>query len=455
MNKTTVAQQAKTTVFLPPHRGILQRKCACGKHKVTGGECVECVKNKSGLQRKLSIGASNDLREQEADRVADQVMTAPGHSPVSTTPLRIQRYAGQATEGVETAPASVDRVLVGSGRPLEPALRQDMEQRFGQDFSRVRVHSGTTAEQSAKDVNANAYTVAQNVVFGAGRFAPGSHEGRWLLAHELAHTIQQRGVDAGVQRFSPDWLTAEDDSLEHEANHAAQKVVTAGFAHVVGSARTVAPQRQNKDKKNQSQAPKVVSPVEPSKAQKKMIDEARSAAAVRTQTAMFKASGIQGAGQFQEANRLAQIKFDWASPNMDQISEVLRGMGGGLVTVDVKVAGVGDPDCGSRAGYVRDHRQPIVLCPGFFADPGNNEGRIRTMIHEMAHVKGIGKADAGEQYFPVFDCTSKGAFESADSWANYVHCLSGRTPDKPEEIVVPAGGSKAGKQAPKKSGGSK
>jgi hypothetical protein len=117
-----------------------------------------------------------------------------------------------------------------------------------------------------------------------------------------------------------------------------------------------------------------------------------------------------------------------------------------------KVAGAGDPECGSRAGYVRGHQPPIVLCPEFFKDPAAAEGRIRTMIHEMAHVKGIGKADVGEQYFPVFDCTSKGAFESADSWANYVHCLSDQTPDKPDEIVVPKGGSKAGKPSPKEAG---
>lgn len=137
---------------------------------------------------------------------------------------------------------------------------------------------------------------------------------------------------------------------------------------------------------------------------------------------------------------------------MGQISEVLGGMGAGLVTVDVKVASRGDPECGSRAGYVRGHRPPIVLCPGFFSNPADSEGRIRTMVHEMAHVKGIGKAEPGEQYFPVFDCTSKGAFESADSWANYVHCLSGRTPDKPEQIVVPIGGSKRGMQPPGQSG---
>ena len=70
-----------------------------------------------------------------------------------------------------------------------------MEQRFGHDFSRVRVHSGAAAEQSARDVNANAYTVGHDIVFGAGRFAPGTYEGRRLIAHELTHVLQQGGVD--------------------------------------------------------------------------------------------------------------------------------------------------------------------------------------------------------------------------------------------------------------------
>ncbi|UJP07336.1 MAG: DUF4157 domain-containing protein, partial [Nitrosomonas sp.] len=92
------------------------------------------------LQRKLSIGASNDPLEQEADRVADQVMAAPQHSAVNATAPHIQRFTGHASEGANAAPDSVDRVLSGSARPLEPALRQDMEQRFGHDFSQVRVH---------------------------------------------------------------------------------------------------------------------------------------------------------------------------------------------------------------------------------------------------------------------------------------------------------------------------
>lgn len=143
------------------------------------------------LQKKLSIGASNDSLEQEADRVADQVMATSRHSEVNTAPPRIQRFTGQASESLNTAPASVDRVLASPGRPLEPVLRQDMEQRFGYDFSRVRVHTDSAAEKSARDVNANAYNVGHNIVFDSGRFAPGTHGGRRLLAHELTHVVQQ------------------------------------------------------------------------------------------------------------------------------------------------------------------------------------------------------------------------------------------------------------------------
>jgi hypothetical protein len=70
-----------------------------------------------------------------------------------------------------------------------------MGQRFGHDFSQVRVHIGTAAEQSARDVNAHAYTVGHDIVFGAGQFTPSTTSGRWLMAHELAHVLQQRRAD--------------------------------------------------------------------------------------------------------------------------------------------------------------------------------------------------------------------------------------------------------------------
>jgi Domain of unknown function (DUF4157) len=183
-----------TSTFIPGRGLLLQRKCAYGGSAGASGGCEAC-RDKKRLQTKLAIGASNDPLEQEADRVADQVLATPAQFAVGGAAPRIQRFAGQPATEAATAPTSVDHVLAGSGRPLEPALRHDMEQRFGHDFSRVRVHTGTVAERSARDVHAHAYTVGHDIVFGAGRFAPGMHDGWRLIAHELAHVVQQSGAD--------------------------------------------------------------------------------------------------------------------------------------------------------------------------------------------------------------------------------------------------------------------
>jgi len=170
----------------------LQRKCACGSQAMASGEHGECDKKKwLRLQTKLTVNEPGDFHEREADVVADQVMGTHTKSGVSGAPSRIQRFTSQPTGQTEVAPASVDRVLASSSTPLTPSLRQDMEQQFGHDFSRVRVHSDTASAQSARDVCAHAYTVGNDVVFGVGKFAPESRGGRRLLAHELAHVVQQ------------------------------------------------------------------------------------------------------------------------------------------------------------------------------------------------------------------------------------------------------------------------
>jgi hypothetical protein len=155
------------------------------------------------IQAKLTISQPGDLYEQEADLVADQVMATPAHHAVSGTPPRIQRFSGQSNGQPDAVPASVDQALASPGRPLDPALRQDMEQRFGHDFSRVQVHYGTVAERSAQEVNAHAYTVGHDIVFGAGQFAPRMPDGRRLIAHELAHVVQQTdGENRAALRLS-------------------------------------------------------------------------------------------------------------------------------------------------------------------------------------------------------------------------------------------------------------
>jgi hypothetical protein len=186
--------------FTPAQLGLLQRKCACGGSAGLGGQCDECqTKKLLGLQTKLAVGESGDIYEQEADRIADQVMALPAHPSVSGAPSHIQRFSGQSNGQTDAAPASVDRVLASPPSPLEPVLRQGMEQRFGHDFSRIRVHSGTNAAQSGREVSANAYTVGHETVFGTGRSAPGTHEGLRLIAHKLTHVVQQ--TDAGGIRL--------------------------------------------------------------------------------------------------------------------------------------------------------------------------------------------------------------------------------------------------------------
>ena len=157
-------------------------------------------------QRRPVTHASGDEHEQEADQVAGQVVLLP--AAVSGLTPRIERSAGQSAGDVDPAPASVHQVLRSPGTPLEPTLRHEMDCRFGHDFSRVRVHSGATAAQSARHVSASAYTVGHDIVFGANRFAPATHDGRRLLAHELTHVIQQsRSPRSRILMRSPDTPT--------------------------------------------------------------------------------------------------------------------------------------------------------------------------------------------------------------------------------------------------------
>lgn len=172
------------------------------------------------IQPKLVVGDVNDPLEVEAERAAQHVMRMPESTAIIPAPgerapqrkceaceqeekeeplklARAQSHDAPAFGGTP-APAIVHRVLSSPGRPLEPSTRAFFEPRFGYDFSRVRVHTDSLAAQSAKSVGALAYTVGSNIVFGEDQYhRDPTHSGR-LLAHELAHTIQQEGIHANV-----------------------------------------------------------------------------------------------------------------------------------------------------------------------------------------------------------------------------------------------------------------
>jgi len=197
-----VAREAETT-GLPRY---LRRACACGG---AAGGCDDCRPLRLQRRGRAAIAdAQANALEVEADRVANQVLDPPrAPGPRGATSVIAPAIQRLATSGAPAAPlhdtalpASVRGTLASPGRALPEALRHDMGRRFGHDFSAVRIHDGPQAAQSASDVNAQAYTIGHHLVFGAGHFAPHSHEGRHLLAHELTHVVQQGAAAPRLQR---------------------------------------------------------------------------------------------------------------------------------------------------------------------------------------------------------------------------------------------------------------
>lgn len=203
---------------------LIQRKCSCGGPSRLSGDCESCDKEKMvGLQPKLRVGATNDTFEQEADRVADQVMNLSQASAIASSPVKIQRLPGASPGTSDGSTTShVDRVIAGNGNPLEGPVRQDMERRFGHDFSQVRIHTGSEADRSARHINARAYTVGNNIVMANGQYIPQSSRGRHLLAHELTHTIQQS--DGGTNTIQRETWNDDEQNCTSTANYLVQLI---------------------------------------------------------------------------------------------------------------------------------------------------------------------------------------------------------------------------------------
>ncbi len=185
MSQTMQAQMkapsAIKPVALATQSRLLQRKCACGGSPGVDGECTECRAKRLSMQR--------------------QAATNPAASSSAVPPI-------------------VHDVLSSPGQMLDAGTRAFMEPRFGHDFSNVRVHTDTKAVESARAVNALAYTVGRNVVFGTGQYSPGTGEGKRLMAHELTHVVQQSQNSVGsLTQIGP-----SADLYEREANATANTV---------------------------------------------------------------------------------------------------------------------------------------------------------------------------------------------------------------------------------------
>lgn len=197
----------------PAPFGFIQRRCSCASAAGADGKCDGCRQRKySGPRRSALPFASvltdpHDRHEQEADRLAASVLGR-GRPPsrAAAAPDGIQRAArssvGGDAGGVAARPSGfgLDGPVSSSGAPLPASTRRFFEPRFGHDFGSVRVHTGERAARSAASIDAEAYTIGRDIVFGDRQFAPDTAGGQWLLAHELAHVVQQT---AGRQAADP------------------------------------------------------------------------------------------------------------------------------------------------------------------------------------------------------------------------------------------------------------
>ncbi len=186
----------------------------------------------SGNHRSIpEVSRPTDTVELEADRMAREVL----HRPAGFFPRR-------ETQGIRGMVTTSDLPLgETSGQPLAPATRMFFETRFGVDLGRVRIFSDSRSAREAASINARAFTTGDRIVFGHGAYAPETAAGRALMAHELAHVVQQRAVGGGVSERlhrspddSPEATRAEVQRLAEEMNQLAAKNAWTGVDRAYG-----------------------------------------------------------------------------------------------------------------------------------------------------------------------------------------------------------------------------
>jgi HEAT repeat protein len=158
------------------------------------------------IQPKLVVGEVDDPLEHQADRMADQVMQKGPGLPLDAAPLHLSRKP-QPTQSepreVDGSVASEIQDLSGGGSSLPEPSRAFFESRFGHDFAAVRIHADSRSAELARSVDARAFTLGRDIVFGAGEYSPGTGEGARLLAHELTHVVQQQGAAPATLQRQP------------------------------------------------------------------------------------------------------------------------------------------------------------------------------------------------------------------------------------------------------------
>ena len=233
--------------------GLLQRKCACGTHTAAGGECIECRKKR--LQRRTA----NQVEPTEVPPIVHEVLRSTGQPLDPATRAFFEPRFGHDFGSVPVRSGRVpddlsisspnDGLELEAGRAADTIMRSAPEHKsssVSHDLSAVRVHTNTRAAESARSVNALAYSVGPHIVFGAGQYAPQALTGKHLLAHELTHVMQASGSAKGsihsMFRLVAGWSncpgginSAPDDTTELEAIDARAGEMSQAVAEQLGA----------------------------------------------------------------------------------------------------------------------------------------------------------------------------------------------------------------------------
>jgi hypothetical protein len=386
------------------------------------GASVRHILHAPRPQAKLTVGAPDDAFEREADHVAEQVMRMPEPEVAAAgAPPQVQRLCAECEEEMQAKeePGETPEVpdgfaqrfsaLHGTGRPLPTAERAFFEPRFGRDFANVRLHDGPAASELAGSVHARAFTVGDSIVLGAGRYAPGTSDGRQLLAHELTHVVQQGGGggDQTVRRQTIHASCKEQEAVVSEAWVEGQRLAhetAESLSHIVdlldlgGDPAKIAPESLQK---------------------------------------IRNAFGIE--------------RFLRGDPDLLDLLDRFRRIEGGFTAgktlrCDTDAAKTGKDECGWRIAFVlRGNSTDIFLCPSFFDSEKTLTERGGGLVHEMSHsVLGTVHKGIVEKTYPnaLFNCGSafgleyKVAKQNAFAYEILADCLHGEQPSSDIEVKV-------------------
>jgi hypothetical protein len=356
----------------------------------------------------------------------------------------------------------VAEILRSPGQPLDIGTRAFMEPRFGYDFSQVRVHTDVKATESARAVNALAYTVGRHVVFDARQYAPGTSDGRRLIAHELAHVLQQR--ENGLFNATHLRVNSPQDLAEREAENTATLVTSGSDAKVptygqpqfqrqtspviTWGAPCPFPSDFNTDRDaaldmmcitdaSKNRAPSCTL----TDKHLDLLDAAKADAKQRVQKALFR---MYATGGPEFVQRVAQRVFTDEPPTNEVIKTTLEAMnqilqGQTLTFVGATCADAGcESDSKHAAAYETAPGQPVVICPRSFL-PDYVPELSRTVIHEAVHLSGIDiDPNIMEEYCLQYTCDAPCQEKTfADAWALFIDCIGGPLSILPPSEVLP------------------